>query len=157
MPPNTGEPPARKPSARTPPAGKPPFAERKYRAVTAFQRRLNAVTRRLPGQTLLETTGRVSGLPRRTPVGGRRVGDSFWLVSEFGERSQYVRNIRADPRVRVRIRGRWHTGTAHLLADDDPIARMRHLPRLNSLAVRAMGVGTGHLTVRVDLEGGGSR
>ncbi|MDG9692717.1 nitroreductase family deazaflavin-dependent oxidoreductase [Streptomyces sp. DH17] len=162
MPPNTGEPPARKPPARkpparTPPAGKPPFAERKYRAVTAFQRRLNAVTRRLPGQTLLETTGRVSGLPRRTPVGGRRVGDSFWLVSEFGERSQYVRNIRADPRVRVRIRGRWHTGTAHLLADDDPIARMRHLPRLNSLAVRAMGVGTGHLTVRVDLEGGGSR
>ncbi|MFD5007319.1 nitroreductase family deazaflavin-dependent oxidoreductase [Streptomyces mutabilis] len=155
--PNTGEPSARKPSARTPPAGKPPFAERKYRAVTAFQRRLNAVTRRLPGQTLLETTGRVSGLPRRTPVGGRRVGDSFWLVSEFGERSQYVRNIRADPRVRVRIRGRWHTGTAHLLADDDPIARMRHLPRLNSLAVRAMGVGTGHLTVRVDLEGGGSR
>ncbi|MCZ9350818.1 nitroreductase family deazaflavin-dependent oxidoreductase [Streptomyces mutabilis] len=152
MSPNTGE-----PSARTPSAGKPPFAERKYRAVTAFQRRLNAVTRRLPGQTLLETTGRVSGLPRRTPVGGRRVGDSFWLVSEFGERSQYVRNIRADPRVRVRIRGRWHTGTAHLLADDDPIARMRHLPRLNSLAVRAMGVGTGHLTVRVDLEGGGSR
>ncbi|KFG74489.1 nitroreductase family deazaflavin-dependent oxidoreductase [Streptomyces mutabilis] len=147
MSPNTG-----KPSAR-----KPPYAERKYRAVTAFQRRLNAVMRRLPAQTLLETTGRVSGLPRRTPVGGRRVGDSFWLVSEFGERSQYVRNIRADPRVRVRIRGRWHTGTAHLLPDDDPIARLRRLPRVNSLAVRAMGVGTGHLTVRVDLEEGGSR
>ncbi|GGQ08262.1 nitroreductase/quinone reductase family protein [Streptomyces mutabilis] len=147
MSPNTG-----KPSAR-----KPPFAERKYRAVTAFQRRLNAVMRRLPAQTLLETTGRVSGLPRRTPVGGRRVGYSFWLVSEFGERSQYVRNIRADPRVRVRIRGRWHTGTAHLLPDDDPIARLRRLTRVNSLAVRAMGVGTGHLTVRVDLEEGGSR
>ncbi|WP_217244875.1 nitroreductase/quinone reductase family protein [Streptomyces sp. AC602_WCS936] len=145
------------PSPGEPPAGKPSAAERKYRAVTAFQRRLNAVMRRLPAQTLLETTGRVSGLPRRTPVGGRRVGDSFWLVSEFGERSQYVRNIRADPRVRVRVRGRWHTGTAHLLADDDPIARLRRLPRLNSLAVRAMGVGTGHLTVRVDLEGGGSR
>ncbi|WP_425587802.1 nitroreductase family deazaflavin-dependent oxidoreductase [Streptomyces marokkonensis] len=127
-------------------------AEKKYRAVTAFQRRLNAVVRRLPGQTLLETTGRVSCLPRRTPVGGRRVGDSFWLVSEFGERSQYVRNIRADPRVRVRIRGRWYTGTAHPLADDDPIARLRRLPRLNGLAVRAMGVGTGLLTVRVDLE-----
>lgn len=83
---------------------KAPNPERKYRTVTAFQRRLNAVVRRLPGQTLLETTGRVSGLPRRTPVGGRREGDSFWLVSEFGERSQYIRNIRADPRVRVRIR-----------------------------------------------------
>ncbi|MFE1587192.1 nitroreductase family deazaflavin-dependent oxidoreductase [Streptomyces sp. NPDC058737] len=132
-------------------------AETKYRVVTAFQRRLNAVVRRLPGQTLLETTGRVSGLPRRTPVGGRRSGDSFWLVSEFGERSQYVRNIRADPRVRVRLRGRWYTGTAHLLPNDDPLARLRLLPRYNSLAVRAMGVGTGLLTVRVELEGHGSR
>ncbi|MEV8128950.1 nitroreductase family deazaflavin-dependent oxidoreductase [Streptomyces sp. NPDC085944] len=132
-------------------------AETKYRIVAAFQRRLNAVVRRLPGQTLLETTGRVSGLPRRTPVGGRRTGDCFWLVSEFGERSQYVRNIRADPRVRVRLRGRWYPGTAHLLPDDDPRARLRLLPRYNSLAVRAMGVGTGLLTVRVELEGQGSR
>ncbi|GHH90714.1 nitroreductase/quinone reductase family protein [Streptomyces capillispiralis] len=127
-------------------------AERKYRAVTAFQRRIgNPVLRRLPFQTLLETTGRVSGLPRRTPVGGRRVGDAFWLVSEFGARSQYVRNIQADPRVRVRVRGRWHTGTARLLPDDDPLARLRALPRLNSAAVRAFGAGL--LTVRVDLDG----
>ncbi|CAM5443157.1 nitroreductase [Streptomyces pilosus] len=125
-------------------------AERKYRAATAFQRRINPVLRRLPLQTVLETTGRVSGLPRRTPVGGRRTGRSFWLVSEFGERSQYVRNITADPRVRVRVRGRWHTGTAVLLPDDDPVARLRTLPRLNSAAVRALGAGL--LTVRVDLD-----
>ncbi|MGW3119752.1 nitroreductase/quinone reductase family protein [Streptomyces sp. NPDC001107] len=125
-------------------------SETKYRVATAFQRRFNPVLRRLPLQTVLETTGRTSGLPRRTPVGGRRVGDSFWLVSEFGERSQYVRNIKADPRVRVRIRGRWHTGTAHLLPDDDPIARLRALRSLNSVAVRAIGAGL--LTVRVDLE-----
>lgn len=132
---------------------KSPDPEKKYRNVTAFQRRLNAVVRRLPGQTLLETTGRVSGLARRTPVGGRREGDSFWLVSEFGERSQYVRNIRADPRVRVRIRGRWHAGTARLLPDDDPQARLRRLPRVNSAAVRMMGTRTGLLTVRVELDG----
>ncbi|MDT0403265.1 MULTISPECIES: nitroreductase/quinone reductase family protein [Streptomyces] len=126
-------------------------AERKYRAATAFQRRIgNPVLRRLPFQTLLETTGRVSGLPRRTPVGGRRAGGSFWLVSEFGERSQYIRNIKADPRVRVRVRGRWHTGTARLLPDDDPVARLRTLPRFNSVAVRAFGAGL--LTVRVDLD-----
>jgi deazaflavin-dependent oxidoreductase (nitroreductase family) len=127
-------------------------AETQYRAVAAFQRRVgNPVLRRLPIQTVLETTGRTSGLPRRTPVGGRRIGNSFWLVSEFGERSQYVRNIKADPRVRVRIRGRWHTGTAHLLPDDDPVARLRSLPRLNSAGVRVLG--TGLLTVRVDLTG----
>lgn len=126
------------------------LAELRFRAATGFQRHVgNPVLRRLPLQTLLETTGRVSGLPRRTPVGGRRVGDSFWLVSEFGERSQYVRNIKADPRVRVRVKGRWHTGTAHLLPDDDPVARLRHLPRLNSTGVRALG--TDLLTIRVDL------
>lgn len=127
-----------------------PNLERKYRAVTALQRRFNPIMRRLPLQTVLETTGRTSGLPRRTPVGGKRVGGSFWLVSEFGERSQYVRNIKADPRVRVRIRGRWHTGTARLLPDDDTAVRLRSLPRLNSAAVRAVGVG--QLTVRVDLD-----
>ncbi|MBC7273830.1 MAG: nitroreductase family deazaflavin-dependent oxidoreductase [Streptomyces sp.] len=127
------------------------LADLRFRAATTFQRRVaNPLTRRLPGHTLLETTGRVSGLPRRTPVGGRRVGESFWLVSEFGGRSQYVRNIEADPRVRVRIHGRWHSGTAHLLPDDDPVARMRTLPRFNSAAVRAFG--TDLLTVRVDLD-----
>ncbi|GGY21926.1 nitroreductase/quinone reductase family protein [Streptomyces djakartensis] len=121
----------------------------RFRAATSVQRRVNPLLRRLPLQTVLETTGRVSGLPRQTPVGGRRVGDAFWLVSEFGERSQYVRNIKADPRVRVRIRGRWHEGTAHLMPKDDPVARLRRLPRLNSTAVRV--IGTGLLTVRVDL------
>ncbi|MGW1806528.1 nitroreductase/quinone reductase family protein [Streptomyces sp. NPDC002078] len=126
-------------------------ADRKHRVVTAFQRHIaNPLNRRLPFQTLLETTGRSSGLPRQTPVGGRKVGDSFWLVSEFGYKSQYVRNIQADPRVRVRLAGRWHHGTAHLLPDDDPVARLRALPRFNSAAVRAFG--TDLLTVRVDLE-----
>ncbi|MBL1081979.1 nitroreductase family deazaflavin-dependent oxidoreductase [Streptomyces actinomycinicus] len=125
-------------------------ADRKHRIVTRFQRHLaNPLNRRLPFQTLLETTGRTSGLPRQTPVGGRRVGDSFWLVSEFGLRSQYVRNIQARPEVRVRIAGRWHHGTAHLLPDDDALARLRTLPRFNSAAVRAFG--TDLLTVRVDL------
>lgn len=128
------------------------FHELKFRAVTAFQRRVaNPLSTRVPGQVLLETTGRSSGLPRRTPVGGRRTGEVFWLVSEYGERSQYVRNIRADPRVRVRIRGRWHSGTARLLPEDDARARLRTLPRLNSAAVRAFG--TDLLTVRVDLDG----
>ncbi|MFJ9867424.1 nitroreductase/quinone reductase family protein [Streptomyces sp. NPDC101165] len=125
-------------------------ADLKHRIVTRFQRHVaNPLNRRIPTQTILETTGRASGLPRPTPVGGRRVGDSFWIVSEFGFKSQYVRNIQADPKVRVRIRGRWHHGTAHLLPEDDAVARLRALPRFNSAAVRAFG--TDLLTVRVDL------
>lgn len=121
-------------------------------AVTlTFQRYVNTIARRLPCQTLLETTGRRSGEPRRTPLGGRRVGDQFWFVSEFGEKSQYILNIKADPNVRVRLNGRWHRGTAHLLPDDDPQARMRNLPKINNFGVRTFG--TNLLSVRVDLAG----
>ncbi|SCK56388.1 nitroreductase/quinone reductase family protein [Streptomyces sp. WMMB 322] len=128
----------------------PRHSEIKHRIVTSFQRRIvNPLTVRLPTQVLLETTGRNSGLPRRTPVGGRRVGREFWFVSEYGEKSQYVRNIKADPRVRVRIKGRWHSGTAHLIPRDDSRARLRTLSRFNSAAVRALG--THLLTIRVDL------
>lgn len=121
------------------------------RFVTLLQRRVgNPVMRRNPRQTLLETVGRVSGEPRVVPVGGRRVGEHFWLVSEFGEGSQYVRNIRANPRVRVRLRGRWHTGTAVPLPDDDARARLQALPRGNSAVVAA--VGSSLMTVRIDLD-----
>jgi len=99
---------------------------------------------------MLETTGRKSGLPRRTAVGGRVTDGQFWMVSEHGDHSHYVQNIKADPAVRVRIRGRWRTGTAHLLPSDDPIARLAHLPQLNSSMVRVMG--SDLLTVRVDLD-----
>jgi deazaflavin-dependent oxidoreductase (nitroreductase family) len=115
-----------------------------------FQKRVaNPLMRRLPIQTLLETTGRTSGKPRRTPLGGSKVGDKFWFVSEFGEKSQYVKNIKANPDVRVRLRGRWHNGTAHLVPDDDPRERLRSLPQLNSFGVRTFG--TNLLTIRVDL------
>jgi deazaflavin-dependent oxidoreductase (nitroreductase family) len=124
--------------------------ERKFKAVTAFQRKVvNPILSRLPTQTILETTGRKSGVPRRTPIGGRRIGQEFWLVSEHGERSQYVLNIKAQPRVRLRLKGRWHAGTAVLIPQDDPNTRLKALPVFNSMAVRA--VATDLLTVRVDL------
>ena len=119
---------------------------------TFFQKRIaNPLMRRMPFQTLLETTGRKSGEARRTPLGGQRIGNQFWFVSEFGEQSQYVRNIKADPRVRVRLHGKWHSGTAHLMPDDDAAARLRELPAFNSFGVRTFG--TNLLTVRVDLDG----
>ena len=120
------------------------------RITNQFHRVANPLMRRLRIQTLLETTGRKSGEPRRTPLGGKVVGNQFWFVSEFGEQSQYIRNIQADPRVRVRLRGKWHSGTAHLEPDDDAQARLRDLPRFNSFGVRTFG--TNLLTVRVDLD-----
>ena len=102
---------------------------------------------------LLETIGRKSGEPRRTPVGNGLRGDKFWIVTEHGRRAAYVRNIEANPRVRVKVGRRWHEGTAQVLADDDPYERMRTLGRpANDALVRL--VGTEHLVVRVDLDAG---
>ncbi|OBI41499.1 nitroreductase [Mycobacterium kyorinense] len=122
----------------------------KRRIVHTAQRLVvNPVGRQLP-VTMLETIGRKTGQPRRTAVGGRVIDNQFWMVSEHGDRSHYVLNIKANPAVRVRVHGRWRSGTAHLLPDDDPIQRLRGLPGLNSAVVRLMG--SDLLTVRVDLD-----
>jgi len=107
-----------------------------------------------PGTAILETTGRTSGQPRRTPVTNGLDGDTFWIVSEHGERASYVRNMRADPRVRVRVGRRWRTGTAVPLPDDDWRARQRkpYLKKFNSAVVRVMK--TTPMTIRVDLDKG---
>src|ERR671916_2869355 len=133
--------------------------ERKRKLVTALQvRLLNPPVRALaarglmPGIALLETTGRKSGEPRRTPVsnGLERATNTFWIVAEMGRKAAYVRNIEAHPRVRVRVRGRWRSGTAHVLDDDDPRARLRSLSRLNARGVSAMG--SALTVIRVDLD-----
>lgn len=122
----------------------------KRRVVHTVQKYVvNPLGRRLP-VTMLETTGRKSGQPRHTAVGGRVIGNQFWMVSEHGDHSHYVLNIKANPAVRVRIHGRWRTGTAHLLPDDDAKARLSELPTANSAVVRA--VGTELLTIRIDLD-----
>ncbi len=84
-----------------------------------------------PGYALLETTGRKTGKPRRTPVGDGRVGKEFWIVAEHGMNAGYVRNIAHNPRVRLKLRdglrARSYSGTAHLLQEDNPRERQRWL------------------------------
>lgn len=104
-----------------------------------------------PGYAIIETLGRKSGLPRRTPVGYRLEGDTLWLVAEHGRRAAYVRNIGDNPRVRVKVRRHWRTGTAQLMPEDDARERLHKVGlRFNALVVRAMS--TDLLTVRIDLD-----
>ena len=60
------------------------------------------------------------------PVSGRRIRDDIWFVSEFGERSDDIRNIEADP----------HTGSAQLLPDDNALRRLTQLGKLPALAIQ---------------------
>ncbi|MEX0874467.1 MAG: nitroreductase/quinone reductase family protein [Actinomycetota bacterium] len=124
----------------------------KRTSVVAFQKYfLNPLTKLFAGRgglILLETTGRKSGKRRRTPMGGRREGDTVWIVAEQGTHANYVRNIQADPRVRVKVGGKWRTGTARTVPSDD--ARARSKGSINGFMVRV--VGTELLSVRVDLD-----
>jgi deazaflavin-dependent oxidoreductase (nitroreductase family) len=111
-----------------------------------------------PGDALLETTGRRTGRPRVTPVCDCLEGDTFWIVAQDGRGADYVKNIEADPRVRVTgslSGGGWRSGTAHILDDDDPAERVRLLSRGNRwrrLCLQASGaLGNDPLTVRIDL------
>ncbi|GIF70079.1 nitroreductase [Asanoa ishikariensis] len=111
----------------------------------------------IPGDALLETTGRRSGKPRRTPVCDGSDGEAFWLVSQHGRDADWVRNVEADPRVRVKVsRGRWRTGVARLLPDDDPAERRRilaHAGLARRLCLATAGLSdTSPLTVRIDLD-----
>ena len=129
--------------------------ETKHKIVSRFQKYLlNPVAKLVAGfvpvWVLLETTGRRSGKKRRTVVGGTREGDVFWIVAEHGRRAGYVRNIESDPRVRIRMRGRWRTGTARVVPDDDALARVKTQNFWNRRAVRTFG--TDLLTIRVDLQ-----
>jgi deazaflavin-dependent oxidoreductase (nitroreductase family) len=104
-----------------------------------------------PSYAILETIGRKTGRARRTPVGNGLEGSTFWIVAEHGQWAAYVRNIVANPRVRVKVGRRWRSGTARPLPDDNPRERQRRIGlRFNAALVRAMG--TELMTVRVDLD-----
>jgi deazaflavin-dependent oxidoreductase (nitroreductase family) len=139
-------------------------ASTKYRIVHTLQNRmLNPPIRAAlaagfapPGYVLLETIGRKSGQPRWTPVGNGLEGNTFWIVAEHGRRAGYVRNIETNPRVRIKLRHGWVTGTGHVLPGDDPLERQRRLGHrhplraMNAFVVRTLG--TDLLTIRIDLD-----
>jgi deazaflavin-dependent oxidoreductase (nitroreductase family) len=104
---------------------------------------------------LIETTGRRSGQRRVTPVTNGLDGDVFWIVTEHGRKASYVRNLEANPGVRVKAGRRWRKGVARIV-DEDPQERLDRIVALNGRAAAnakiVRRVGTEHLVIRVDLE-----
>ena len=77
---------------------------------------------------LLVTTGRHTGADHTVPVVVLRTSDATWLVSPFGE-TAWVRNVRRDPRARLR-RGRVvRTVTLHELPVADRADILRRYRR----------------------------
>lgn len=75
----------------------------------------------------LETIGRQSGRPRRIEIwfAADPARDRIYLLSGGRDQAHWVRNIRRDGRVRVRIGRRWYDGVATEIeaGPDDGLAR----------------------------------
>lgn len=83
-----------------------------------YWRIVNPIGKRLAGLPpwwlVLETKGRVSGQPRRTPLalGPKAADGSLLLIAVHGLHSDWVRNLEAHPSIRYKHLGRWHGALA---------------------------------------------
>lgn len=51
----------------------------------------------------------------------------MWLAAVHGRHASWVRNIEANPEVRIKLSGRWHAGHATVEEFDETIARQFNL------------------------------
>jgi deazaflavin-dependent oxidoreductase (nitroreductase family) len=73
----------------------------------------------------LTTTGRVTGNPHEIEIWFALRGDTLYLLSGGGTRSDWVRNLRKAPSVRVRLGDTTLDGKARVIegGDEDELAR----------------------------------
>ena len=75
----------------------------------------------------LTTTGRVSGEPREIQIWFGLRGQTLYLIAGGGDRSDWVRNLRADPAVTIRVGNAIVRGRARIVDDADEAALARPL------------------------------
>ena len=88
----------------------------------------------------LTTTGRRTGQPREIEIWFTERAGRYYVIAEHGERAQWVRNVRAQPRVSVRVAGRQFTGHARVV---DMRAESSLVGVVRSLSERKYGWGEG--------------
>jgi deazaflavin-dependent oxidoreductase (nitroreductase family) len=72
---------------------------------------------RAPGWVVLTTTGRKSGLARQVLLPCERTHDFLYVMSTYGRRSNWLRNIERDPRVVITCGGWRVIGRAEIIDD----------------------------------------
>jgi deazaflavin-dependent oxidoreductase (nitroreductase family) len=68
-----------------------------------------------PEFLFLTTRGRRSGLPREIEIWFTQRDGRYYVIAEHGERAQWVRNLQADPQVRVRVGAQVFAALARVL------------------------------------------
>jgi deazaflavin-dependent oxidoreductase (nitroreductase family) len=94
---------------------------------------------------LLTTTGRVTGKSRITPLQYEEIDGVFWVGATLGLKSDWVRNILADPQVEVRVKSNRFKGFAEVFTDLDKIVefleiRLQNHPRMVGAMLKAGGI-----------------
>jgi deazaflavin-dependent oxidoreductase (nitroreductase family) len=75
----------------------------------------------------LTTRGRSTGRPHEIEIWYAADGATLYLLSGGGDRSDWVRNLRADPAVTVRVGDMTHPATARVIEDAAEDRRARTL------------------------------
>lgn len=96
---------------------------------------------------LLTHRGRTSGEARQAVlevVGRNDATGTVLVASGYGRRSQWFRNVRAQPRVLFQVGGERHRGTAAVLAPKESGEVLAHYARQYPEAAVALMRGLGH-------------
>ena len=131
-----------------------PWAARLHgfaRAILPQQQALVAWRRRdierAPHWVLLTTRGRKTGLPREVLLPCARRGSRVLVISTYGHRAAWLRNVQACPDVKLSARGRIVDGRAeviedlarkHALVEEMPFVPLAPLAFVQSLARGAL-------------------
>jgi deazaflavin-dependent oxidoreductase (nitroreductase family) len=75
----------------------------------------------------LTTSGRASGRPHEIEIWFALDGRTLYLLSGGGDRSDWVRNLRAAPDVTVRVRDTTYRATARVVEESEESERGRGL------------------------------
>lgn len=106
-----------------------PFAARLHFVPRLLRRPQGAIVRsfrryfeRAPGWVLLTTRGRKTGLPREVLLPCERFHEGLLIISTYGLRSDWIRNIEREPRVTVSAAG-WVLPARAEIVDDLAVKR----------------------------------
>ena len=94
---------------------------------------------------LLTTTGRKSGRRRVTPLQYEELDGAFFLGAALGGKSDWVRNIRANPQVEIQVKRLHFGGQARIIQDIGQIAdflelRLQRHPKMIGAIMRKDGI-----------------
>jgi deazaflavin-dependent oxidoreductase (nitroreductase family) len=86
----------------------------------------------------LTTIGRRTGEPREIEIWFTEHAGTYYVIAELGEQAQWVKNLRRDPRVTVRVEAEHFAARARVVAAETDLAA-----KIRALSAAKYGWGDG--------------